>query len=375
VSTAGSNNTYLWKRNGQNVNGGTLPDYTIASLDRSTMGEYICEISNTAIPGLKLKSAPHVLLAVATLSGKLLIESTPVSKGTVTLFKIKPKDGYDTVQVVKVGSNGVYSFNKVVLDSYQLMGFADASVNARALPTYYKKTILWEEADTLAVTGSRSNLDIVSELKPATNAGATGVIKGIVEEELNENGGRTQGKGRVTNAGVTARRVEGTGRAKEETYTLVAYGFTNTNGEFELANLPEGTYKLNIQYPGFPMDEKSFISFAIGTGNESEVEVEALVANDKITVRQVTITGLETSENYQAEVYPIPSREDIVIRFVSPSISRTVEMLDVTGRKVMMQNASEQHVTLNVRALERGIYILTIHDRQDVVKKLRVVID
>lgn len=376
VVTAGVNNNYQWKRNTVTLASATASTYTIPLLDKSTMGEYVCEITNTVVPGLKLTSALKTVLAITELSGKLLIEASPVAKGKVTLFRVTAQHAYDTVKIVNVDANGAYKFPKVVLDNYQILGFADPSVNARALPTYYKKTTLWEEAEVLTVTGSRTDLDIVSELKPTTGGGGTGIIKGIVEEEIvGLDGGRIMAKARLSNAGVSARRVENNGRTQGEVFTLVAYVFTNSNGEFEITGMPVGNYKLNIQYPGYPMDEKSFISFPIGTGDDAKINVEALVANDKITVRQLTITGLETVENYQAEVYPIPSREDIMIRFASPSPQRTIEMIDVTGRKVMLADAREQRISVNVRSIERGVYILNVNDKNDTVKKLRVVIE
>jgi hypothetical protein len=193
------------------------------------------------VPGLTLKSAAHTVLASTDLSGKLFIEANvPATKGQITLFRVTNSNGYDTIKVIQVKNDGTFQFKKVVLDNYQILGYADIETYDRALPTYYKKTILWEEADVLSVDAPLVDLNIISELKPGPPSGK-GIISGFVEEDDGTGNGRTKKPQRVSSAGVSARRVENTGRGKEEKLTLVAYVFTNQNGEFEITNLPVRT--------------------------------------------------------------------------------------------------------------------------------------
>ncbi|MGV3665356.1 MAG: carboxypeptidase-like regulatory domain-containing protein, partial [Leptospira bouyouniensis] len=116
------------------------------------------------------------------------------------------------------------------------------------------------------------SLKILLRISSSSNSSNAGfkpfksVISGIVQEEEAGSGGRPKIPKPVRGAGVSARRVQNTGRGKEEILTLISYRFTNEEGEFSLTNLPHGNYRLNIQYPGLPMDENSFINFTIGTG-------------------------------------------------------------------------------------------------------------
>jgi Leucine-rich repeat (LRR) protein len=372
--TGGINNLYQWKRNNVSIPGQNSFEHIIASLDRTTMGDYVCEVTNSVVPGLTLLTAPQTILAVTELSGRLFFESAAATKGAVTLFHVKTDGAYDTIRVNKVDAGGNFKFSKVVLGDYQLMGYPDIVTYPRALPTYFEKTTLWEEADTLFVDGSLSGLDIGSEVKPTAGPAGTGVIKGTVEEDDGLTGGRTMGKQKLGSAGVSARRVEGNGRTKEEILVLVAYVFTNANGEFEITNLPQDEYRLNIQYPGYPMDKTSFITIPIGTGVKSTVEVEATVADNKITVRQLAITGISESVSYKADVYPVPASETISIRFAAPSRTRSVEFTDLAGRTLFIRSANEEQLAINIQSIERGIYILNVLDKNDSVKKLRVVV-
>jgi Leucine-rich repeat (LRR) protein len=373
--TDGLNNVYQWKKNGAALAGAADSTYTIQSIGRTNMGQYVCEITNPNVPGLTLKSAAHTVLASTDLSGKLFIEANvPATKGQITLFRVTNSNGYDTIKVIQVKNDGTFQFKKVVLDNYQILGYADIETYDRALPTYYKKTILWEEADILSVDAPLVDLNIVSELKPGPPSGK-GIISGFVEEDDGTGNGRTKKPQRVSSAGVSARRVENTGRGKEEILTLVAYVFTNENGEFEITNLALGEYRLNIQYPGYPMDEKSFVTVPIGNALEAEVRVEAFVEAGKITVRQLIITGIMSTEGYKADVYPNPSNDFIEVTFGSVSAYREVGMFDTMGKKISNASASDTHVSLDIRSLPKGNYLLNVTEKGHPVKSLHVIIE
>ncbi|MBT1697888.1 carboxypeptidase regulatory-like domain-containing protein [Fulvivirgaceae bacterium PWU4] len=375
VTAGGTNNVYQWKLNNAAVKGATASQYNIASLNRTNMGEYVCEVTNSVVPGLTLKSAPKVILATSDLSGKLLINATtPATQGIVTLLRITASDGYDTIQVNNVNADGSYKFEQTVLADYQILGFPSPTAYANVLPTYYKRTTLWEEADTIFVNNPVNGLDIIAEFKPTDAPSGKGVIRGFVEKDDGQPAGRVMRAERIKGAGVSVRRVERSGRTKEERLILVAYVFTNENGEFEIPNLPEGEYRLNIQYPGYPMDEKSFITIPIGPALQSQVQVEARVEEGKITVRQAIVTGVAGIEQYEASVYPNPTSNVINLRFGTASPSRTVTLLDISGKEIRAQEAPDSETSLDIRAMRTGNYLLNIREKGIIVKTLHVVI-
>jgi hypothetical protein len=374
ADAGGTRTQYQWKRNGQAVAGANAPVYALASIGRTNMGEYVAEATNPLVPGLTLKSAVQRTLACANLSGRLMAEqSQAAAKGSLTLFRVMPT-AYDTIGSVQVQEDGSYAFEKVVLDDYQLLGFADTLTYSRALPTYYKNTIFWEEADTLSVENDISDLNIISVLEPAPALGR-GSISGYLEED--DGTGRLskiQRARRVSGAGVSVRRVENTGRGKAEILTLVAYVFTDENGEFVLPNLPTGEYRLNIQYPGYPMDESSFITIPIGTALQSQVSVEAMVQNGKINVRKRVITGVAETGNYAVQVYPNPAVDFIHLRFEGAA-ERMISLTDLHGRAVVSTGAQEAEAVVNVQRAGKGIYLLVVKEEGVVVRTFKVSIE
>jgi Leucine-rich repeat (LRR) protein len=368
----GLNNLYQWKYQNANIAGATGSKLYLLQVDKSNIGIYTCEITNSVVTGLTLTTAPIQVIAVADISGKLYANTTDAAtKGKVTLFRITATGGYDTLGFKNIANDGSFTFNAVTLDNYQLLGFADTITYPNVLPTFYKNTLYWEEADTIKLTASITGRDIKSQLKPGTQPAGHGLISGVVLEEIASEG-RILAPKRVANAGVSVRRVERSNRGKDETLTLTAYAFTNSNGEFEFTNLDQAEYRLNVQYPGYPMDSTSQIDLTIGSALESEKHVEAKVEDGQINVRVLVITGIWEAEGYRATVFPNPAKEKISLHFENQSSSRNAILHDITGSAVITQPAHDIETDINVQTLPAGIYLLTIEVSGKKVKTLRV---
>jgi hypothetical protein len=49
-------------------------------------------------------------------------------------------------------------------------------------------------------------------------------------------------------------------------------------------------------------------------------------------------------------------------------------MVDVSGKKVSKSDAQQDHVVLDISALEKGMYLLTVYDKDKSLKTFRVMI-
>jgi hypothetical protein len=228
-----------------------------------------------------------------------------------------------------------------------------------------------------------TGLDIVSETRPEHPTIGQGILTGTFFETLPD-GGRINKKGKVVSAGVTVRRAERTGRGKEEIiFTLVDYIFTNDEGEFTFDHLDEDDddsdtveYRLNLQYPGYPMDDnlKSYSTVKIVDNLFGrQVSVEAEVIGGKIFVRKLVITGWE-EENHTLQAYPNPTVEYVYI--TNSGENYTFTMIDPNGKKLTVATIWDTHARqweIDVRELKPGVYILQI-DQQGKTEKLRIVV-
>ena len=360
--TDGTGNKFVWKRNGAVVAGAIDSTYLIKAINRSNMGNYVAEITNPAVPNLILKTGIKNIFATATLSGKMTLDGTaPVAKGDIYLLKVTKTGGYDTTATKAVATDGTFVFAKTILDDYILQGKPDVVLSPDRLLIYFKDKLFWEEADTLKIQNNLTGLDLVLQKKPAAPTGK-GSISGFFEEE--RAGGRVEAilaRGRVAGATVTARRVESAGRAEAEKLTLVATATTDKDGNFEMPNLPPANYRLNIQYPGYPMDPASFINFTIGTQPSStNVSVSALVSGNKIVVSLVRITSVDDELGLTA--YPNPVSEIIYVEFDRSGLDvQDVILTDLNGQVVKVDKQStERGYEVYVNSVPKGIYVLSL---------------
>jgi hypothetical protein len=82
-----------------------------------------------------------------------------------------------------------------------------------------------------------------------------------------------------------------------------------------------------------------------------------------------------STEGYKADVYPNPSNDFIEVTFGSVSAYREVGMFDTMGKKISNASASDTHVSLDIRSLPKGNYLLNVTEKGHPVKSLHVIIE
>ena len=363
-------NVYQWFFNGQPIpaNTGSL---LIKRLDYNSMGVYSCVVTNTNLPGLTYTFQLKVD-AVTNISGTLFTNTNqPAVSGEVSLYKITDSGPYIPIPPTQVRQDGTYTFEEVVLGDYVIRGFADTTAYPGSVPTWYTKVLLWEEADSIQLRNMRGEIDITSLIKD--NQAGEGIITGNFAEPIDE-GGRIDAKNKV-NYGVCARRIQRAGRGNEDVFDRIYYTFTNEEGDFTFENLEVGEYRLNIQFPGYPMDETSFIDIPIGDDLFTrQVGVQAEVINQKIVIKKLIITALDKEESGW-EIFPNPTNDFLFIKGINNSETK-IEFHNSAGLKQSINhywNDSLNEWTINLENFAPGVYFLTL--RGNDIKRFRIIIN
>lgn len=169
---------------------------------------------------------------------------------------------------------------------------------------------------------------------------------------------------------LSRQRFRAKGAEDEIYYELVVYVQTDENGEFQIDNLPDGNYRINIQYPGIPMDPTSFIEFELGGGDTMEqnsISLDALVTENGIVVSKIAETGIYLSYFKDLVVYPNPAD-----KFISISYEKLLKG-SVAAELTDLNGTSLKHTTLKARGtnsrlmevddLINGIYVLRFYDQ------------
>jgi hypothetical protein len=357
------------------------------------MGTYTVEVTSPVVPDFSLQSRPKTVTATADIEyypGFFYADSVRgfLEEGEAQLFRITQSGPYDTVAIVPVVNESVL-FENVVLGDYLLSVFTDTNFfqtkefnftadsittdTVQFIPTYFESALEWDSANVLLlrdfITDTLAMLRVPPPLTPDDGDGIIGLL---VESDFAEDAasGRIEARRRVKKAGCSLRRrtIAGGGRPEnEEEWQLIAYKETDDNGEVNFGFLPNGEYRINIQYPGIPMDPDSFIEFVITEEEEQDgYELAATVTEEGITVEVVEELGFFRKYFRELDVYPNPVSTELTIRY-DKLMAETVEvvLMGLNGEIYIQDEVRKgwnKELVLDMRDIPNGIYLLYFYD-------------
>ncbi|MEQ9232419.1 MAG: GEVED domain-containing protein, partial [Cyclobacteriaceae bacterium] len=279
--------------------GASTKTMEILDVNFESMGEFAVNMTDNDIPNLVLESQYHNVLAFGGIQLNVSdLNGLPLEEGTGYLLKIEqPGQPFDTLRKDGVPGfpffDGDLFFDITILGDYVIGVTSDPDVY---LPTYFKQTFLWEESDTLRFRNVALQADMAMTPIPGPlDPNDEGVIGGVLELEFSDDESRLDARRRQKGTRCHVRRRTSGGRQdQDDTYVLIASIPTDDNGEFSFPNLPPGTYRINFEYPGVPMDPNSFVEFEVGPpgSDTAEINISALIAESgSIVVEQIIPVG------------------------------------------------------------------------------------
>jgi hypothetical protein len=346
------------------------------------MGDHFLQITSPTVDqvdnSFALFSETVPVIATADLSGAVEGASGGLVQGIILPFFIDPLGGpYDTVffdfenRIPFEVLNSEFSIPDLALGDYLLL--TDADDDELYIPTYFSNTEDWQNADTLFFRQDVEVNNYAMVLTPGALAGEA-QLSMLVESnftEETESGSRIEARRRVKKAGCSLRRRIGSGGGgrtdQEDQFELIAYKETDDNGEVSFGNLPVGLYRINIQYPGIPVDPDSFTEFEIREGEErSDISVSATITEDAITIELVNFITAFEKYFRNLTVYPNPASEYFMIRYdrlLSDKVK--AKLTDLQGkliRDVTVEKGYGIEKKIEIEGMEKGVYFLYFYD-------------
>ncbi|MEQ9302047.1 MAG: IPT/TIG domain-containing protein [Cyclobacteriaceae bacterium] len=378
IDVDGRDLSYQWYFNGEGIPGADSTVYNIIDIDFEQMGQYRCDIQNAtvsaAVPGFALSTGDFEILAIADLGGTIkTLANQPLDEGKATLYRVRelgtPYDSITSVDVI----NGVYNFEGAILGDYLVRIRADLETY---FPTYVEAASTWSLADTIRLRrDDKEQYDGFIFFQPPPlfpGPDNPNEIVGILEIDDDDflSNGRTEARRRVRRAGVGCFRARSVNRGEDDViFELLAYVETDENGQFSVPNLPDGFYRVNIEFPGIPMDPNSFIEFELGTGANIEAELlqlAALVKPTGIVVEKIETTAVLREYFQEFNIFPNPVKDVLNVTYESLNkVGLEWQVINLNGQQMMsgeVPSGFDQAFQLDITSLVDGIYLFNIID-------------
>lgn len=272
--------------------------------------------------------------------------NTPVDFATVYLITFDAGTNQLTaVQTAVADSMGYYGFFAPCGDYLVKAATGPNSIYyANHLPTYYGNSPFWNFGQTITVSDVMPGVQYDIVLIAGNNPGGPGFIGGDV----------TQGANKMDEGDPIA-------NVAVEVFTMsgdaVLYTYTDANGNFSLSDLAYGTYQVYVEVLGVPCTPAIV---TLSAENPSVTGLSFYVNSDMIStgmseVAAVNITG----------TYPNPATDRLTLGLnVADAQQASVRIADLTGRVVSQSSlslgAGAQKVTVDVSALNEGIYFISV---------------
>ncbi len=288
------------------------------------------------------------------------VSNLPVKKGVVIVksgthtpgvsSKISIADTLDALTFF-ISPRGDYLANRLPSQSYY---YAQA-LSDYFLPSYYsaKNTpvLFWQKADSVQVTATHSNINISMVRDSSYGAG---IMSGTITAN------------KSTAANVPGAIVYAKSKANGHIYLA---GNSSSSGEFNLYEIPFGSYTLIVQRFGYPDMESS--SFTIDSLNPKREHISIFNATD------IEVTKVEKSY-LLLQNYPNPFNPATMVAWSIPYASDVeVTVYSSLGQKVAdlyrgYQSAGSYQMQFNVRNTASGVYFikLTTNREQKIIKAL-----
>lgn len=252
---------------------------------------------------------------------------------------------YSLVASSAVSPSNGYIFTNVAQASYLLrsvpIGMSDV------VATYYPYNINWGTA-TLLTT---------STTLPSTGIDITPVNSLSLPGGVTVNGAIGFGPNGFNKASVDVVMAEGVEVFLMNTLTSqYAQTVTDVNGEYTFASVPQGTYEIVIDLPGYL--QTSTHAFTIDATTPSVNDLDFMINNNQIF--SFGSLGLKALDKTDLRIYPNPTNGEVNIQLPSTLSNARITVYNQVGQKMMEESVQSAMHTMHIENLAAGLYLVRV---------------
>ncbi|HDO28065.1 MAG TPA: T9SS type A sorting domain-containing protein [Bacteroidetes bacterium] len=284
----------------------------------------------------------------------------PIDVGIAYLFRIEITNQITPIDTTRFDTLGYYYFYQIPEGNYYVktQPSKDSKYFGKYIPTYYGDNIYWEEAKIIKHDHTDWEYD-VHLLEGLGIESGTGNISGAIVQTISFMNFRNLS---IENVDIILYDASG--------YPMTCT-YSDNNGEFNLANLPLGTYYLGAEIAGVPQHSTKIEL------TEGKPDIDDIVID--LNTGDVTLDIAENGDNFLGTLYPNPATNQINCSVkMAHSENVSIDIINLQGQIMSSEIAnlydgSSNRITVNTSGLENGVYLIRVKSGSQVSQQRFVV--
>ncbi len=274
-------------------------------------------------------------------------DGNPLYPGELTLFHLNNDAAATPVATLVPQDDGSYVFYDIPPGNYLLYLVSDYYNNT--IGTYYTDAVFWNEADTLSLDGDTlSNINLTL-LEFIAQLDGQDTLMGNVSYGIIDGG-----KSITSVTGEPVKKVKVILIKKDKsTDNIVAWVYTDDEGNFVFENVPDGTYTIVVDIAGLPMGSTYTVTV---TGNNI-TGLDFIVTGKEILIATPVGIFPTAAPVEKIKIWPVPATGTVSLQ-TGKMTGGTLTLLNLQGEILMTHTIDQPLMTLDLSDLPDGLYYL-----------------
>ena len=291
----------------------------------------------------------------SVINGTVLTPDGPASAGiAVALFSVGEDNLHTLVSQVNVAANGSFTFYNVANGTYLIKAIVtDEEFHPTLFHTWYETALSVLDATAIVISEPGAE-NIQVTMVDGRQQDGTFTAGGTIIVKVNED-----------DPGTPAAMVE---VVLKQDGVIVATTMTDQDGNFSFEGLPEGTYDVFVEIPGYDQEITATIEVSQDSPVVTDIDFTIWTTDDRIITDVDIVDG-----TFDLKMYPNPTQGMVNIELIDNNFSKVqVTVFNVVGAKVLEREyPAGDKIQFNMNGNVSGMYLVKIDtEGRSAVKKL-----
>ncbi len=293
----------------------------------------------------------HNIINTANLTGTVISGTDTIKAGKVILYSdATQKTMLDALNSTTISNTGTFSFSNIPSRDYVLLAIPDSVMYPTKIRTYYGGKFNWNTFVPASADTCDNALNLVFEVDSLTSlATGSGSISGSVFYD-----GSLKNNDPIPGLDIVLDKVPPT-KSVQKTKT-------DAYGHYVFNNIPNGDYRIKIDFPGLNNDSLYLVTV---NNNAVKAGLDYCVDTNKTTAicGAASVVSEIKSATTKIVLAPNPVHDElnVVVNGSNPS-NYSIAITDISGRTIVLyENVAGGNTIIQTSTFESGLYFVKVY--------------